>query len=602
MRNNYFFLILAGAVLGGAFFASPLPVSAKIVDEISLVVDQDAMTKGEMDEAIQTYFLEQRLKPAEPGTPGYENAKKLVVDGFVKEVLLAEEADREKVEIQDGEIDHSVNQQLDNMKKGFTSEQEFNDSLKKEGITLDDLKQDIHDRLLRQIKANHVLRQKQQELPASAVVTDAEVRAYYDQHPGDFEQVKFAMILLRVSPLAKPEEVKQVQVQAREILKDLKAGADFAEKAKKFSEEPGSAANGGEVGTMARGEIGDPKLAQGVFALSVKGLGIIKAGEGIYIVKVEYRGKADYESSASEIQDRLKKQKQETALSTWIEGLKKNAYIVEDGQVISTASTQTTSVNSTGSSLTTAMASDTTANAPTTDATDDDSLFKKSNAYPSLPEGGSLTAHFGGQGFFFGTKDLADYYPSGVNTNEVFPFGAGIAGGLDLAVDPTLQIGIMVEAIRKFPQVLTDLHSYTEEWNCSTIGASLDAKVLIPLDESTNFILSGSGGGFLLLGSSVTISQYTTTSENIDLSGASFGGKAGAALEFMLDSHKNTAVDLGVDYRLLKFSPVTTQVTTNGPIPVSSPLRNADGSEALVDFSGPEITISLRFLLGKDDQ
>ena len=172
------------------------------------------------------------------------------------------------------------------MKKNFATDQEFTDSLKAEGISLDDLKQDIRDKMARRVKAGHMMRQKQQDLPSSVIVTDSEVRKYYDQHPNDYDRVKFSIILLRVSPEAKPNELKQVETQARGILKQVKEHGDFAALAKKYSEDPGSAADGGEIGTVSRTEIGDTKLAQGVFELPVPGSGLVRANDGIYVVKV----------------------------------------------------------------------------------------------------------------------------------------------------------------------------------------------------------------------------------------------------------------------------------------------------------------------------
>src|ERR1019366_8281196 len=165
--------------------------------------------------------------------------------------------DRLKIEVSDGEVEHEVNNEIENMKKGY-SDQDFNEELKKEGITVDDLKQDTHDKLLRRIKANRALRAKQQDLPTSAAVSDPEIQRYFNEHPQDYEQVKFDIILFRVGPKSKPEAVKEVETQSRGVLKELKGGADFAAYAKKYSEDQGSADKGGAVGTVFRSEL-EPK-------------------------------------------------------------------------------------------------------------------------------------------------------------------------------------------------------------------------------------------------------------------------------------------------------------------------------------------------------
>jgi parvulin-like peptidyl-prolyl isomerase len=582
VKNNYWIIIFTLMVMGVLAVSR---ASAKVVDSVALIVDQDSMTEGELDEAIQGYFANQQMKTPQTNTAEYQDAKKQVIDNFIREVLLSEEADNEKIQVEDGEIDRAVDSQIQNMKKNFSTEQEFDDSLKGEGISLDDLKQDIHDKMTRQLKASHVLREKQMDLPESVVVTDTDAQNYYDQHPNNYEKVKFSIILLRVSPQASAQEVKQVQIQAEGVLKQVRSGADFAALAKKYSEDPGSAADGGDVGTVTRSDIGDPKLAAGVFALKAPGTGLVRAGDGIYIVKVESRGKSDFDSAAADIKAFLKKEKQEQAINSWIDGLKKNAYIVEDGKVVSSETFMSIPADST--------AADNTASSATTMTAADEKLLDNTDNYPSLPAGGSFTPYVGGEGFVPDTTDLSKYYPT--PSTQGFPFGLGLYGGIDYSLDPTLQIGLMAEVLRKFSEsVTTTTSAGIEQWDSTAIGVGLGLKVLIPVDESTNFILSASGGLYTLLDASVTVAGPAL---NTDLSATNFGGEAGAAVEFVLDSQKSTALDLGIDYRLLSFNPVTSSNTSLLP----SPLTNSDGSSGSVDFSGIVVKAGLRFFLGKDD-
>jgi parvulin-like peptidyl-prolyl isomerase len=578
-----------------AGLAAISPADAKVVDSVALIVDQDAMTQGELDEAIQGYFANQQMKTPQPNTPEYQDGKKQVIDNFIREVLLAEEADKEKMEIEDGEVDRAVDSQIQNMKKNFPTEQEFDDSLKSEGISLDDLKQDVHDKMERQIKATHVLRDKQMNLPGSVIVTDTDAQNYYDQHPNDYERVKFSIILLRVSPRASAKEVKDVQVQAEAILKQVRSGADFAALAKKDSEDPGSAADGGDVGTVTRTDIGDPKLSAGVFALKAPGTGLVRAGDGIYIVKVESRGKSDFDSAASDIKAFLKKKKQEQAINSWIDGLKKNAYIVEDGKVVSSETFLSAPVDST--------AVDNTSSSATTMTAADEKQLGNTDSYPSLPAGGSFIPYFGGEGFVPDTSDLSNYY-SPTSTTQGFPFGLGVYVGIDYCLDTTLQVGLMAEVLRKFSESVSATQSYgsnsgdygIEQWNSTAAGIGLGFKLLIPLDESTNFVLNATGGLYTLFDSSVTIAGSAPPLFT-NLSATNFGGEAGVGLEFLLDTQKSSALDLGVDYRLLSFN----SLTSSNPAFLSSPVTNPNGTSGTVDFSGIAVKAGIRFFLGKDD-
>lgn len=328
--NKWF---MAGLLALGCSGSTRLPAAAETVDEIALVVDQDSMTRGEVEESIEALYTMKNEKTPPPGTPDYLEAKKQVMDNFIQEVVLAEEADREKVEVSDTDVEGQVNREIDGMKHNFPTDEEFQEGLRKEGITLDDLKQETHDRMLRRIKAGRVLHEKQSELPSGAVVTDEQVAAYYHQHPQDYEQVKFSIILFNADSTASAEKRAGAEKQAQSVLSEIKKGADFAVEAKKFSEDTGTRDNGGEVGTVYRSDL-DPELAKGIFSMPEKGLGIVHGAEGYYVVKVEFKGTAEYKSVAAGIKDHLEKSGQSDALQQWIDQLKAKAYIMEDGKVV----------------------------------------------------------------------------------------------------------------------------------------------------------------------------------------------------------------------------------------------------------------------------
>lgn len=99
------------------------------------------------------------------------------------------------------------------------------------------------------------------KIGAATPVTDQDLQAYYDQHREEYrvpEQVKVRHILIK-TPLPGPdgkEDAKGVadaRAKAEDVLKQLKAGGDFAKIAEKYSDDPGSAKEGGELGWIGRG-------------------------------------------------------------------------------------------------------------------------------------------------------------------------------------------------------------------------------------------------------------------------------------------------------------------------------------------------------------
>ena len=99
------------------------------------------------------------------------------------------------------------------------------------------------------------------KVSAQTPVTTQDLQAYYDQHRDEYrlpEQVKVSHILIK-TPLPAADgkvddkAVEAARVKAEDVLKQVKAGGDFAKPAEKYSDDPGSAKNGGSLGLIGRG-------------------------------------------------------------------------------------------------------------------------------------------------------------------------------------------------------------------------------------------------------------------------------------------------------------------------------------------------------------
>jgi peptidyl-prolyl cis-trans isomerase D len=170
------------------------------------------------------------------------------------------------------------------------------------------------------------------KIAAAANVTEQDLQAYYDQHRDEYrvaEQVKVRHILIKTplpAPGAKEDEkaVDLARVKAEDVLKQLKAGGDFAKLAEKYSEDPGSGKNGGELGWIGRGRT-VPEFEKSAFSLS-KGQtsDLVKSSYGFHIINLEDKQDAHLKSFAevkSEIQAKLKQQKAERATEVAANGL-----------------------------------------------------------------------------------------------------------------------------------------------------------------------------------------------------------------------------------------------------------------------------------------
>ena len=158
------------------------------------------------------------------------------------------------------------------------------------------------------------------KLAANTTVTDQDLQTYYDQHREEFrvpDQVKVAHILIKTplpAPGAKEDEkaVADARAKAEDVLKQVKAGGDFAKLAEKYSDDPGSAKSGGELGWIGRGRT-VPEFEKAAFSLA-KGQtsDLVKSSYGFHIIRIEDKQEAHLKTLAevkSEIEEKVKREK-----------------------------------------------------------------------------------------------------------------------------------------------------------------------------------------------------------------------------------------------------------------------------------------------------
>jgi len=133
-------------------------------------------------------------------------------------------------------------------------------------------------------------------LPGGAPqVTDAEVQQYYTQHQKDYQvddQVKVKHILIKVDPNADAKTDAAAKQKALDILKQLHNGGNFADLAKKNSDDPGSKDQGGELGFIKHG-VTVPEFDKAAFALQPGQLSdLVRTKYGYHIIQAEEKDTA----------------------------------------------------------------------------------------------------------------------------------------------------------------------------------------------------------------------------------------------------------------------------------------------------------------------
>jgi peptidyl-prolyl cis-trans isomerase D len=150
---------------------------------------------------------------------------------------------------------------------------------------------------------------------ASQVSLNADdVKTYYEQNKARYsapEERKASHILVRLERGAKDAERKAATAKAEELLKQARGGADFAALAKANSQDPGSAANGGDLGYFTRDTMVKP-FADAAFSMKEGELsGVVESEFGLHIIKltgIKAGGGKPFEQVRAEIEAELRQQ------------------------------------------------------------------------------------------------------------------------------------------------------------------------------------------------------------------------------------------------------------------------------------------------------
>jgi peptidyl-prolyl cis-trans isomerase C len=168
-----------------------------------------------------------------------------------------------------------------------------------------------------QVLANTLVKQ----LQANMKTDDASVKAWYDAHKSDYDQVKASHILIRYkgSPVPLKDGQKDLTepealAKAQDIRKRLLAGEDFAKVAKAESDDTGSGASGGSLGAFTRGRM-VPAFEQAAFSLPVGQLGEpVKTQFGYHVIKVEEHSVKPLDEVRPQIEQQMKPQMTQKAV------------------------------------------------------------------------------------------------------------------------------------------------------------------------------------------------------------------------------------------------------------------------------------------------
>jgi len=219
------------------------------------------------------------------------------LDSIIAFELLYQESQTRGITVDDKAVDEEIAR----TKSAFPDSHAFDAAMKAKGMTMVDLRRDTR-------KTMAVNRLLEGQIWKDLRVTADQIKDFYEQNKQEFKhppQIRASHILIRLPEHAAPAERQAAKKRAADVLDKIKAGGDFAQLAREYSDDAGSKSLGGDLGFFAKGEMVEAfekeafKLAPGQVS------GIVETPYGFDIIKVTAGRDAGYES-LEDVQDRIR--------------------------------------------------------------------------------------------------------------------------------------------------------------------------------------------------------------------------------------------------------------------------------------------------------
>ena len=269
-------LLTVAATAASAQPSRTAPVRSQLVDRVIAVVNDEAITQFELDDAKKV-ILEQ-LKKQKVTLPPNDVLDKQVLERLITERSLLQYAKENGIKVDDTQVERTIQRIADDNKM---SVDDVRKALALDQVSYARYREDIRNEIT-------VQRIREREVDSHITVSDAEVDIYLASlkaQSGSDAEYRVAHILVVVPEQASPDQIEVRRRRAEEALRSIKSGTDFGQVAATFSDAP-DALSGGNIGWRSGARL--PTIfTEAVRKMNVGDVSpVMRSAAGFHIVKL----------------------------------------------------------------------------------------------------------------------------------------------------------------------------------------------------------------------------------------------------------------------------------------------------------------------------
>ena len=254
----------------------------EVLDKIVAVVDNEFILKSELEFQTNMVAAQRKIDPNSPGL------QKQVLNAIIEEKLIYAQANFDSIIVTDEEVASRIDYQINVFQQQYGSIEKIEQMY---GMSIEKIKRELRD----EIQKSLMIQKLQENNFASIEASRREVESFFSIYKDSIgvipEKVKISHIYN--NPKASSINKEKYRQFAKAILDSIKNGSDFAELAKKYSEDPGSAVQGGDLGFVKRG-VFYPEFEAVAYSLEPNQISdIVESPVGYHIIQLlERRGES----------------------------------------------------------------------------------------------------------------------------------------------------------------------------------------------------------------------------------------------------------------------------------------------------------------------
>ncbi len=259
------------------------PSNDYVIDQVVAIVGNSIILESD----IQNQYLNYRMQGAITGS--VSELQCTILEDIMFQKLMVTQAEVDSIEVSDVQVEADLDRRLSSFIQQFGSQERMEEYY---GKSLPEIKKELHDIVEEQLLAQQV----QSTIVAGVDVTPSEIRTFFKSIPKDsIPLIKTEYVIAEIvkKPPISITEKLSVKDELNSIRKRILEGASFGTMAIMYSEDPGSAKKGGELGFYGRGQL-YPEFEAVAFKLNEGEISnVLETEAGYHIIQMIER-KGDY--------------------------------------------------------------------------------------------------------------------------------------------------------------------------------------------------------------------------------------------------------------------------------------------------------------------